>query len=371
MSTLKFVDTKKSEFYSTVRKRVDEYFKTNNLSKNANGLMVFKSFFFIGGALSFYCLIMSNLFPVPIMFLFAILMGMFSAFIGFNVCHDALHGSYSSNPLVNKLLGYTFNILGANDHVWSITHNIVHHTYTNIPEHDEDIEVAPGLIRLSPVDKLNKLQRYQHYYAFLLYGLASISWVLKKDYVKFFQKRIGYYDNSNPPRSAYFKLFFFKGMYYFFSIILPLLVLNIAWWQFLIGYLCMHIARGLVLGLVFQLAHVVEGTDFPEANEEGNIEEAWAVHQMHTTANFARKSFTASFLCGGLNMQIEHHLFPKICHVHYPAISEIVKSTAEEYHLPYIESKSFGLALASHFKTLRKFGKEALEERRKALQVAA
>lgn len=369
---LKFVGTNKTGFYSSVRKQVDEYFLTNNLSKNANGLMVVKSILFIGGAFSFYLLILSNQFSAPVMLLFAILMGMFSAFIGFNVCHDAIHGSYSKNPKINKLFGYVFNIIGANDYVWNITHNIVHHTFTNIPDHDEDIDVAPGLIRLSPTDKVYKIQRFQHYYAFLLYGLASISWSFKKDYVKFFQKKIGNYDNSARPMRVFLRLLFFKAVYYFFSIILPLMVLNIAWWQFLIGYLCMHIAKGLVLGLVFQLAHVVEGTEFPLPNEEGNIEEAWAVHQMHTTANFARKSFWATFFCGGLNMQVEHHLFPKICHVHYPAISEIVRKTALEHGLPYIENETFGSALVSHFKMLRRLGKEALVAKRKgALAMAA
>lgn len=371
MSTLKFVDSTKSEFYATVRKRVDEYFKERNLSKNANAMMVFKTIFFVGGAFSFYCLILSNWFTPLGMLGLAILMGTFSAFIGFNVCHDALHGSYSKNPMVNKMIGYIFNVIGANAYVWQITHNIIHHTYTNIPDHDEDIEVAPGLIRLSPVDKLYKIQRFQHYYAFLLYGLASISWSFKKDYVKFFQKEIGHYDNSKHPRKELYKLFFFKAVYYFFSIILPLMVLDITWWQFIIGYLCMHIAKGLTLGLVFQLAHVVEGTDFPQPNEDGNIEEAWAVHQMHTTANFARTSFLATFFCGGLNMQVEHHLFPKICHVHYPAISTIVKATAEEFGLPYIENETFGSALVSHFKMLRRLGKEALQARKRELALAA
>jgi linoleoyl-CoA desaturase len=124
----------------------------------------------------------------------------------------------------------------------------------------------------------------------------------------------------------------------------------------------MHLAEGLVLGLVFQLAHVVEGTDFPMPNEKGNIEEAWAIHQMRTTANFARKSTLANILCGGLNFQIEHHLFPRVCHIHYRPISDIVKQTAEEFNLPYIESETFGGALVSHYKMLKKFGKEAYEQ---------
>ncbi len=116
------------------------------------------------------------------------------------------------------------------------------------------------------------------------------------------------------------------------------------------------------MGLIFQLAHTVEGTIFPNANEKGNIEEAWAIHQMSTTANFARKSGLANFFCGGLNMQIEHHLFPRICHIHYRSISNIVQHTAKEFNVPYIESKTFTAALRSHYRMLKKFGKEAFKE---------
>ena len=288
----------------------------------------------------------------------AVGIGAFSAFIGFNVCHDAIHGAYSSKSWVNTSLSLVFNVIGANAYVWSITHNKIHHTYTNIPDHDEDIDVAPGLIRLSPLEEYKRHMKYQHYYAFFVYGLASLSWVLRKDFVKFFQKKIGQYDNTNHPRKEYFNLFFFKAVYYTLFIVLPLVYLDITWWQFLIGFFALHMTEGFILGLVFQLAHVVEGTGFPSPNIEGNIEEAWAVHQMQTTANFARKNRLANFLCGGLNFQIEHHLFPHICHTHYVKISEIVKATAQECNVPYIESETFTGALKSHFSTLRKLGQK-------------
>jgi linoleoyl-CoA desaturase len=364
---LKFVDREGSEFFSTLKKRVDSYFKEQNLSKNANSSMLLKSAFFLSLMVILYLLILSNSFPLPILLLFAVLLGMTKAFIGFNVCHDAIHGSYSSNTKVNKGLSLVFNLIGANAYVWSITHNIVHHTYTNIPGHDEDIEVAPGLLRISPDDKIKRIQRYQHIYAFFLYSLASLSWVFRKDYKKFFQKKIGNYDDLKHPRREYFNLFFFKFVYYVLFIVIPLIVLDASWWQFLIGFILMHMAEGLVLGLVFQLAHVVEGTDFPSPDEKGNIEEAWAIHQMRTTANFARKSKLACFLCGGLNMQVEHHLFPKICHIHYPVVSEIVKRTAEEFNVPYNEQPSFFSALKSHYLILKKMGRESIEFSRKKI----
>ncbi len=368
---LRFTETKNSEFYPVLKERVENYFKENNISKNANFTMWSKITFFLGSFVVLYALMISNRFNHFEMLILAILLGMFAAFIGFNVAHDAIHGSLSENPAINKIFSIVFNILGANPYMWSITHNVVHHTYTNIPGHDEDIEVAPGLIRLSPEDKLKPVHKFQHFYAFLLYGFASLSWVFRKDYVKFFQKKIGNYDNSNHPRKEYFNLFFYKGLYYALFIIIPLIVLNVTWWQFLIGFVCMHLAEGVVLGLVFQLAHVVEGTTFPTPNNEGNIVDDWAAHQMKTTANFDSKNPIVNFFCGGLNMQVEHHLFPKICHIHYTNISHIVRETAHEFNLPYIENKTFGSALVSHYKMLKRFGKDDYAIHKKELKLVS
>jgi len=361
-SKIKFTNTHKSAFYATTRQRVDTYFKENKISKYANKAMWGKAILYLTSFLVLYALIISNSFGIWTMFGLALLLGVCSAFIGFNICHDAIHGSFSANQNVNKFFSFVFNLIGASPYMWSISHNVVHHTYTNIPGHDEDIEVAPGLIRISEEEKVNKIQRFQHLYAFGLYSLASLSWVLRKDFIKFFQKKIGEHPTPNHPKREYFNLFFYKAIYYTLFIVVPLLVLDITWWQFIIGFVSLHLAEGLVMGLVFQLAHVVEGTEFPMPNEEGNLEEAWADHQMRTTANFATKSKLASFLLGGLNRQIEHHLFPKVCHIHYPTISKIVKQTAHEFNLPYIESPTFVSALKSHYRMLKKLGKEAYKQ---------
>ena len=235
---------------------------------------------------------------------------------------------------------------------------MVHHTYTNIPGHDEDLEIAPGLIRLHDEDPISPIHRFQHWYAFPLYTLASLSWVFRKDFKKFFQPKVGQIVTKHPGREL-FNLFFYKALYLFIFIGIPILLLDVLWWQVLVGFLLMHAAQGFTMGLVFQLAHVVEGTDFPSPNESGNIEESWAEHQMRTTANFAGDSKFAAFFLGGLNRQIEHHLFPKICHIHYQKIGKIVKTTALEFGVPYIENPTFVSALKSHFRTLKRFGVQA------------
>jgi linoleoyl-CoA desaturase len=341
MSTkLKFINTNRSTFFATVRQRVDAYFTEQAISPHANGAMWAKALFFLVGYALLYGLILSNQFGPLTMLGMALVLGVFAACIGFNVSHDAMHGAFSANSTVNRLLSSSFYLLGANPYIWKITHNVVHHTYTNIPGHDEDIELAPGLVRLDPQDKLHPWHRYQQWYTFPLYALASLSWVFRKDYVKLFAS---------------------KALYYVFFLIVPLLVLDLAWWQVLIGFVLMHLAEGLVLGLVFQLAHAVEGTTFPLPDDRGNIQEAWAIHQLYTTANFAPRSSVAAFICGGLNRQIEHHLFPKVCHIHYPAITAIVKRTADEFGLPYLENRSFGSALQSHFRLLEKLGQRTAD----------
>jgi len=358
LQKVKFINTNQSAFFATARKRVEAYFTERGISKNANKAMWAKSVFFLLGFFSLYGLILSGWLNSWAMLGIALMLGAFAALIGFNICHDAIHGAFSKSSKVNQALSYLFYLIGANPYLWNISHNIVHHTYTNIPGHDEDIEIAPGLIRLDESEKVNKIQRYQHLYAFGLYSLASLSWVLRKDYVKFFRRKIGQHSARHPKRE-YFNLFFYKMLHYFLFIGVPMLVVELTWWQAALGFLAMHLAEGVVMGLVFQLAHVVEGTDFPVPNEEGNMEEAWAAHQMKTTANFAPKSALAGFLLGGLNRQIEHHLFPKVCHIHYPAISLIVSQTATEFGLPYRESPTFWLAILSHYRVLRKLGKEA------------
>ncbi|WP_316844075.1 acyl-CoA desaturase [Pedobacter psychrodurus] len=355
-SKAKFPCLPGNTFYAEVRRRVNNDFKENNRSTNANVLMWFKACLFLSIFLALYLSILLLPIHPTVLLGLTILLGTTCAFIGFNICHDAIHGSFSSSKRTNSFFSFLFHMVGANPYVWNITHNVVHHTYTNIPGHDEDIEVAPGLIRICTEDELKPHQRFQQWYAFPLYSLASLSWVFRKDYKKFFQKSVGACQNTHP-KIEYFNLFFYKFLYYFIFIGLPILIMPLSWWQIAIGFVVLHMAQGLTMGLVFQLAHVVEGTTFPLTNAEGNMEEAWAEHQMRTTANFATHSPVPAFFLGGLNRQIEHHLFPKICHVHYGRISGIVKQTALEFGLPYHENSTFLSALRSHYRILKRMGR--------------
>lgn len=331
---ISFKSRTQKEFTKELKSEVNDYFIKHNLSKHADGRMVAKTITLLaiyGGA---YGLIMTGWFGPAVMLGLCFIMGVGMAGIGFSISHDALHGAYSSNKTINRMLGYTFDLLGANSYIWKITHNIIHHTYTNIYEHDEDLEVA-AFIRLSPNAPYKWIHQFQHVLAFFAYSFATLFWAFIKDYKYFFKKNLGPYEQKTHPVSEWILLVITKLLYYTYMLLLPLWILPISWWQLLIGFFVVHLTAGLILGVIFQLAHVVEGTDHPVENEEGNIENAWMVHQLETTSNFAHDNKLLCWYIGGLNYQIEHHLFPRICSIHYPNISPIVRGIAAKYGISY------------------------------------
>lgn len=354
---IRFVNKDKSRFFPVLKQRVDAYFKENNLSRNANGLLIFKIAFYVIGLISAYTILVFFTPSIPLQYLLWVCIGLFAAFSGLGICHDAIHGSLFASGKWNRVFGFYFNVLGANDYMWSIMHNVVHHTYTNIEGHDEDLESVPFL-RMSPHKKRKPIHRLQHILAIPTYGLASLSWVFVKDYVKYAKGKIGNHEIKKHPKGALAKIIIGKLIHYSLFIVVPFLLIQAPWYHILLGFLLMHYIEGLTLAIIFMLAHVVEECHFPLPNEEDQIEMGWAAHQMYTTANFARRSKIVSFFCGGLNYQIEHHLFPLVAHVHLPAISHIVKETAHEFDLPYYENRTFFGAVRSHLRFLKRLGTE-------------
>ncbi len=351
-----FVDRDPISLIDEMKLKVVEYFQTNGKSQNANAGMIFKTFAILTLTFGSYGLILTNYFSPWVMLLLAILFGIGMAGIGFSISHDALHGAYSSNSTINRIIGFSFELLGASGYMWKLTHNVIHHTYTNIQGIDEDLEVSP-LLRLSPKSEHKWFHRYQHFYALLAYSFATIFWVFVKDYKYFLQRDIGPYKDKKHPTSEVVILMISKIVYYTYAIIIPLLVLNITWWQFAIGFLAMHLTAGMILGIIFQLAHVVEGTEYPTPDSAGVIDKGWIIHEMETTSDFARNNKLLSWYIGGLNFQIEHHLFPKVCSVHYPAISRIVQEVAEKHSVRYNHHETLSEAIRSHFKMLRQYAR--------------
>lgn len=351
------------DFSTTVQTRVNEYFKQNNIKRQGNSEMIWKSIFMFSLYFGPYALILSGWISNPWMMLIPVLvMGLGLAGIGLSVMHDANHGAYSDKPWVNSLMGYSINLIGANAFAWKIQHNVLHHTYTNVHEHDEDISPR-GVLRLSPHSQWKSMHRFQYIYAWFLYGLMTIVWLGIKDYVRLLRyHRDGMVakQKANIVRE-WTILIFSKLVYIAYIFVIPALLTPLLWWQVVIGVLVMHYLAGFILAIIFQPAHVIDGTEFPLPDDNSVLENNWAIHQLHTTTNFGNSSRWFSWYVGGLNFQIEHHLFPNICHVHYHKIADIVRQTTSEFQLPYKSSRTFVGALAGHARLLKQLGRKPAE----------
>ncbi|MFN0035072.1 MAG: fatty acid desaturase family protein [Saprospiraceae bacterium] len=357
ITPIRFVSHDKSKFYSTLHARVDSYFKETGLSKHANAGIVLKT----------VVLMSAYLLPLLLMLVFQpafgwsmalwALMGVGMAGVGMSIMHDANHGAYSSNPRINEWVGYSLVLLGGAATNWKLQHNTLHHTFTNIAHYDDDIADKPAL-RLSPHTQVKAVHRFQWLHALLIYALVTLYWVTAKDFLQFARyTRNGVNKNTAPQNRVFLtKIIGIKVAYFFIFLAAPLLA-GLPVWHVVVGFLLMHFIGGIILTVIFQLAHTVEETTFPQPTAQGIIENEWAIHQMNTTVNFSRKNRLLSWYVGGLNFQVEHHLFPSICHTHYPRIAGIVQRTAAEFNVPYLEHRTFGHALRSHFSMLRQLGR--------------
>ena len=343
-------------FLQELRVSVDEYFAQRGISQKANAGMVFKTVCLLALTFVPYGLILSNRFSPMVMLGLSLLLGLGMAGIGFAIGHDAVHGAYSDKPTVNKVIGWSFDLVGGSSYLWRITHNVIHHTYTNIHGADVDLSVSP-LLRLSPHAPRHWFQRWQAWYAIPLYAMTTLFWVFVKDYKYLAQKDLGPYADRKHTLKDLAGVAIGKVIYYSWSLVIPFMVVNLPWWQIAIGMLTAHTVAGIALGIVFQLAHVVEETMHPEPDKQNAMSQSWVVHEFATTANFAPTNHVLNWYVGGLNFQVEHHLFPKVCSVHYPALSQIVRDLAAKHDLPYNSHATMRAAIRSHLRTLHTFGR--------------
>ena len=357
LEKISFSNHKDKEFVKIVRKRVSDYFKTKNISRYGNGKMVVKSIVMLSMFFVPYFLMMFGVVTNPwLVYSMWLIMGAGMAGIGMSIMHDANHGAYSRNKHVNKLMGICSDLVGASSTNWKIQHNVLHHTYTNVDGMDEDIDPS-GVMRLSPHKKWYKIYTLQHIYAWFFYGLMTLFWVTTKDFRSVYKyRKLGLNNNLGNIYKAFAELSIWKVFYFSYILVLPMIFLAVPWWQVLLGFVSLHFVCGLTLSCIFQLAHVMPEMEYPQVNDTGSLENNWAIHQILTTANFSPRSKIFSWFIGGLNYQIEHHLFPNICHIHYKSISKIVKKTAQEFNLPYRSEPTFVKALWSHAKMLKSLG---------------
>jgi linoleoyl-CoA desaturase len=355
MQTPKFLNVKGSTFHQELKQRVNNYFAEAKKPSTGNVGLYFKAILFWTLYVGLYIHVLFFTPHIALAIIECVVMGGLTAAIGFNVMHDGGHGSFSKSKFWNKIAAFSVNALGASAIMWNNKHNIIHHTYTNIDGIDDDIEIKP-MLRMCATQKKYKIHRYQHIYVWLLYTQLLIIWVFATDYTKYFSKKVGSVPIKKMSTFEHIAFWVAKAGYYFMMIVLPILLLGFVKW--LVGFLIIAMIAGFVLSVVFQLAHTVEDTAFPTPQKESNkIENEWAIHQIQTTANFATKNKLISWLVGGLNFQIEHHLFPKVSHIHYPAISKIIKQTCAEFNIKYMEYSRMRHAVASHTSYLKRMGR--------------
>lgn len=347
-----------NDFYQSVKFSVEEYFVKNKIKKTGDWRLYSKTLILVSVAIAIYALLMLTPVNHPLLaLLLCMTLGFTLASIGFSVMHDANHGSYSTKPLLNDFLGLSLNTMGASSYFWKQKHNIIHHTYTNVDGIDDDIAKSP-IIRQCESQKWVPAHKVQYLYLLPVYSLSTIFWIFIMDFTKYFSRKIYTTDAWKMSTKNHIVFWVTKILYLIFYIALPIMVWGFLPW--LMGYLALNAVMGLTLSLVFQLAHVVENTEFEYVplDETKHIELAWAEHQMKTTSNFAMGNKVISWFVGGLNYQIEHHLFPKVSHIHYPAISKILMQKCKEFNLPYNKYDTLSEAVASHFRMMKFLGKK-------------
>jgi linoleoyl-CoA desaturase len=357
MSSVKF-NNKDAVFFPSLKQRINQYFESNNIRPTGNLKLYFKTIVLFTLLISLY---ITLVFFTPangwVALLLAMVMGVVVAAIGFNVMHDGAHGSYSSRKWVNESMAHSLNLLGGVSFIWKQKHNINHHSYTNVEGMDDDIDIKP-FIRVHHGQKRYWFHRYQHIYSFLLYGITYFFWVFYNDFDKYFKGKVS--EHTKIQRMSFWDhIVFWATKLFYVAIFIAFPIYNVGLLDTLLGYGVMVFVTGITIAVVFQLAHVVE--DMPFVNPEGDstkIESEWAIHQLQTTTNFATKNRFISWLLGGLNFQVEHHLFPRISHIHYPEISKIVKQTCHEFNIPYKEFKTMRGAIVSHILHLKETGRK-------------
>ncbi len=349
MSKITF-NTTQSPFFKTLKNKVDTYFAQNKIQTSGNRKLYFKGILQVTVAISLYIILVFFTPSTIVSIILCAILGLDLALIGFNVMHEGGHQSFSKRKWINNLSAYSLNVLGGNSYFWKIKHNINHHTYTNIDGMDLDIEVK-HFMRLHENQPKYWFHRFQHLYCVFLYGISYVAWIFYQDFEKYFTGKI----SKNIARKEHIIFWVTKAVYMVVYLVIPILMVGVV--NALVGFGIIAFICGLTISTVFQLAHMVEETHFPSPDAVTNkIDAEWAVHQINTTANFATKNKVICWMLGGLNFQVEHHLFPRISHVHYPKINQFVKETCQEFNIAYHEYPTMIKAFASHLSHIKKLG---------------
>lgn len=266
-------------------------------------------------------------------------MGILIMIIFLNLIHDAVHETLFSKKLVNKFYIYFFDLMGANSYVWKIRHTRLHHNYPNILNWDSDIDQSP-LARIFPYGPYSGFHKYQHLYLPFLYPFYLINWLLVRDFKDYFNKNRIVWKVATIPQKEFTKLFIFKTVFLFYTIVIPVLLPGVSWLQAITAFLIMMFTASIFSLIVLLSPHANTEHDFPLTDKNNQVPSSWFMHQISHTNDIKHDNWFVRFFMGSFNYHVIHHLFPRISHIYYPELTAMLKYEAEKNHLPY---KSFSL----------------------------
>lgn len=342
-------------FTKELSQKVHGYFKEKEISYRANAAFYIKAALMLTLYLGGYAVLAFGLVQGTLWWALWPIMGTLVAGVGMCVMHDASHQACSKNKKINTMIGWTIYLLGAYMPNWIEQHAVRHHTYTNVDPRDEDVAGRKGLLRFHPGPDWYPGYSVQHITAWIFYGFMNIHWMTTKDFQQFarYVKENGM--TKQQVRKHWLGIITLKVLYFGAWFVVPVL-LGAALWQVVVGWLLMQFVAGLILTITFQMAHVVTGCMFFKETLDINFTGPLrSVFQLLTTSNFKTK---LGWYMGGLNHQIEHHLFPTINHIHYPKIAPIVHQVCQKYGIPYNLKNSWAEAIVSHYHILYMLGRK-------------
>jgi linoleoyl-CoA desaturase len=345
----------KTEFYRELSGRVQDYFRKNKISKYADAGMHRKTALLFSCWISAYALLLSNRFDGGVLILLQVVFhySMFLMTIG--IAHDGSHHAYSRNETVNRWMNYVFDLVGINTYLWELNHVKSHHRAPNIPLYDSAID-SFLLFRFHPRAPRLWFHRFQHGYIFFIYSCATLFKLFFLDFFSFRRRRIGMENIERHPRKERCFFLLTRAVVIAYTVVIPFWLIEAPWPQLLTGFLLGHFLSGISLGIIFQTTHLTDRTAWPEPDSTGYLDETFDRHILKTTADFAPRNFFVTWISGGLNHHVAHHLFPSICHTHLPVITEMVREAAEKYGYDYHAYRTVGDAIVSHLRALKKLG---------------
>jgi len=340
-------------FHAEVKQRVEEHFRRTGRSTRGGWAMGLKTAAMLGWLAGSYLVLL--LVPVAgwAAALLAISIGLAIAGVGFDVMHDANHGSLSARPWVNRALAWSLDLIGGSSWLWRHKHNVLHHTWPNVAGMDTDGDAGP-VLRLTPQQPRRRFHRLQHLYAWALYGVFALKWWIYDDLHELIVGRIVGHPFPRPRGWALVGMLGGKALFLTWAFVLPAILHPTPW--LLPLWLLATATAGIVLAAVFQLAHCVGEVAHPGPGNGEPLPTDWAELQVQTAADFAPRSRLLSWYLGGLNFQVEHHLFPAICHVHYRDLAPIVERACRAHGLAYRCQPTLRAALAANHRWLRLLG---------------